>query len=291
MKNLIFLFFIFCSSLIYGQSYNNLRVYYGEVIGSQAQDQSAILDVQSTYKGFLTPRMTTYERSSIISPATGLMIYNTSINAFNYYNGSTWNYIGNRVGNFRSDFQNYSLVNDTAALGPYKIPFTGSYAEVGKGLFFNGFGNFSAIGQLTTQAEIGYLSATGTAILQIDTTNIRLQTTKGDTGVAMNFYANGNNVDVLFNLQSKLPNLGYAGYETQIVSGKNTATMFATNYDGTDNLSAVSIDTVAISIHTPIFKITDLQAFPNNAAAVSVIGQYGIYYTDVAGEYILKIAH
>ena len=49
-------------------------------------DASAMLDVKSTTKGILIPRMTTTERNAISSPATGLMIYNTSTSAFNFYN-------------------------------------------------------------------------------------------------------------------------------------------------------------------------------------------------------------
>lgn len=44
------------------------------VIGGLAPDPSAMLDVQSTNKGVLFPRVP--NRSSVVSPATGLMIYN-----------------------------------------------------------------------------------------------------------------------------------------------------------------------------------------------------------------------
>lgn len=40
-------------------------------------DGSAMLDVSSTTKGFLTPRMTLAERNAIATPATGLLIYQT----------------------------------------------------------------------------------------------------------------------------------------------------------------------------------------------------------------------
>jgi uncharacterized protein (TIGR02145 family) len=54
-------------------------------------DGSAILDVKSTTKGFLPPRMTTAERDAITTPATGLMIYNTTTNCLNTYAGVGWN--------------------------------------------------------------------------------------------------------------------------------------------------------------------------------------------------------
>jgi hypothetical protein len=44
----------------------------------------------STTGGFLPPRMTDAERDAIATPAAGLMIYDTSNNQMNYWNGSTW---------------------------------------------------------------------------------------------------------------------------------------------------------------------------------------------------------
>ncbi|MFT3678837.1 MAG: tail fiber domain-containing protein [Ferruginibacter sp.] len=52
-------------------------------------DTSAMLDVSSTVKGFLTPRMTTTERNAIPLPATGLLIYNTTTNQFNVNTGTS----------------------------------------------------------------------------------------------------------------------------------------------------------------------------------------------------------
>ena len=51
---------------------------------------TAILDVSSTTKGFLPPRMTTAERDLIVTPAAGLVIYNTSTGVLNFHNGSVW---------------------------------------------------------------------------------------------------------------------------------------------------------------------------------------------------------
>ncbi|MEL7249602.1 MAG: tail fiber domain-containing protein [Bacteroidota bacterium] len=58
--------------------------------GGSDPDSSAMLDISSTDKGLLIPRMSTEERDAIATPAEGLMIYNTDDACFNYYTGSTW---------------------------------------------------------------------------------------------------------------------------------------------------------------------------------------------------------
>ncbi|MEM6262036.1 MAG: tail fiber domain-containing protein [Bacteroidota bacterium] len=55
-----------------------------------APDSSAMLDVQSTEKGLLMPRMTSEQRDAITDPAAGLMIYNVEDSCFNYYTGEAW---------------------------------------------------------------------------------------------------------------------------------------------------------------------------------------------------------
>lgn len=59
-------------------------------VGTSSPDASAILDVESTTQGMLAPRMTSTERDAISSPANGLIIYNTTLELFNYYNGISW---------------------------------------------------------------------------------------------------------------------------------------------------------------------------------------------------------
>lgn len=59
-------------------------------IGTTAPNASALLDISSTTQGVLFPRMTNAQRQAIATPATGLIIYNTDCNSFDYYKGTTW---------------------------------------------------------------------------------------------------------------------------------------------------------------------------------------------------------
>src|SRR5689334_23000263 len=56
-----------------------------------AANNSAILDIKTTTKGMLIPRMDSLQKASIPSPATGLLVYQTNKDSgFYYYDGSAW---------------------------------------------------------------------------------------------------------------------------------------------------------------------------------------------------------
>lgn len=87
-------FFIFFSVLFFSKA--NAQSLAINTDGSTA-NASSILDVKSTAKGMLIPRMNKTERNAIGSPATGLLVF---VNApdtvgFSYYNGSAWLWLQN----------------------------------------------------------------------------------------------------------------------------------------------------------------------------------------------------
>lgn len=71
---------------------------HGFHVGSTDDVPSAILAVTSTTKGMLLPRMTTTQRDAIISPATSLLIYNTTTGTVQMYTGSVWQDMGSGGG-------------------------------------------------------------------------------------------------------------------------------------------------------------------------------------------------
>ena len=61
------------------------------VVGaSSATSSSAVLEANSTTQGFLPPRMTTTQRDAILSPTTGLIIFNTTTNGLEVRNSNGW---------------------------------------------------------------------------------------------------------------------------------------------------------------------------------------------------------
>lgn len=80
----------------------------------EALAASSLLDVASTTKGFLEPRMTQAQRDAISSPATGLQVYNTDTNKLNFYNGTSWSEVGSG-----SSGVNYITATDGSVIGDW----------------------------------------------------------------------------------------------------------------------------------------------------------------------------
>ena len=59
-------------------------------IGTSSPDSKSILDLTSTTKGFLPPRMTNVQITGITSPPEGLVIYSTDAKTLVFYNGTSW---------------------------------------------------------------------------------------------------------------------------------------------------------------------------------------------------------
>ena len=63
-------------------------------IGTSSPHASALLDLASTVGGLLAPRLTTAQKTAIASPAAGLILYDSSLNKLNVFNGSSWKNVG-----------------------------------------------------------------------------------------------------------------------------------------------------------------------------------------------------
>jgi hypothetical protein len=68
-------------------------------IGIASPNASAQLDIASTTKGLLIPRLTSAQRTAIAAPAKGLMVYDTDQKNFWFYD-SIWTGVGSNVPNY-----------------------------------------------------------------------------------------------------------------------------------------------------------------------------------------------
>jgi hypothetical protein len=60
------------------------------LIGTTTDVASSKLTIESTTQGVLFPRMTTTQKNAIASPATGLVVYDTTLNKLAVYTGAAW---------------------------------------------------------------------------------------------------------------------------------------------------------------------------------------------------------
>src|SRR5438045_1979260 len=63
-------------------------------IGTNTPDPKAQLDITSTSRGVLVPRLTTSQRTAIINPPKGLIVYDSTSQLIFYHDGVSWQSVG-----------------------------------------------------------------------------------------------------------------------------------------------------------------------------------------------------
>jgi len=94
----LFLFIncLFCTPILFAQNVG---------IGISQPHPSARLDITSTTRGMLTPRMGTSQRLAINNPAKELLVFDSTLNSFFYYDGGKWR--GFYEQNYDASLQHY----------------------------------------------------------------------------------------------------------------------------------------------------------------------------------------
>ncbi len=119
MKNL------FCFLLLIVSNLFSFSTFAQVGIGTQIPDASAMLDVQSTVKGILVPRMTSAQRLAIPSGApNGLLVFDTDNNSFWFFKSPTWMQITAAVGFAATPTSGKTIAdNSYSTLAPYTESF------------------------------------------------------------------------------------------------------------------------------------------------------------------------
>jgi hypothetical protein len=161
-KNLYLLILLLFSSEIIAQVGINAT--------GAAPASSAMLDVSSTSKGMLIPRMTTAQRTIIASPAQGLLVFDATTNSFWFYNGLAW---GELINNGTSYWT--PTAGNTNLFSSYNF-FTLS-GGTNIGALISGVGNDG------TLRIFSPLSVNNPSYLNLDATNIQARRQNIFTGV------------------------------------------------------------------------------------------------------------
>jgi hypothetical protein len=101
-------------------------------IGTTTPHASAVLDINSNNKGVLFPRISTTQRMAIVSPAMGLMVYDSDKRTIFLYDGAQWLPMLSAATNFNIPPQ--SIVPSELEEGNYfgqSVAIAGDYAIVG----------------------------------------------------------------------------------------------------------------------------------------------------------------
>jgi hypothetical protein len=133
-------------------------------IGTTAPNASSVLEMKSTTKGVLVPRMTLTQRNAIATPAIGLLIYQTnSTPGFYYYSGTAWTAVSTSSAN-----RNLSNLSSPVAFNTNLNPDSTNKRNFGSSTlaWHNGFfGGTLKIGAYTLPATDGtngqFLSTNG----------------------------------------------------------------------------------------------------------------------------------
>jgi len=86
-------------------------------INTPTPHPSAVVDVNSSTRGFLPPRMTTAQRNAVAAPAAGLLVFNTDTKCMDFFDGTAWASI---CACYRS-CQEILTANPAAASGVYTL--------------------------------------------------------------------------------------------------------------------------------------------------------------------------
>ncbi len=124
-------------------------------IGNTPMNASAIIEMKSTNKGMLLPRLTTAQINAVPSPTQGLMLYDTDAKCVKTYNGIIWECLDS---------------NPPAAATPISNSFAqkvnGNADNNGYGIVSDASGNIYSVGDFSNTITVGKGSNTSTLTSQ-----------------------------------------------------------------------------------------------------------------------------
>ncbi len=254
-------------------------------IGTTTPDTSAALEINSSNSGLLIPRMNTTDRVAIVSPAQGLLVYDTDFGSFYFYDGSVWKPLGAQSSSdvgYIAAFENTTLSPEWLLLDGTTV-LVANYPELAavypawvsggninlpdyRGLFLAGAGNNSStVFTTATPSSPGVYVMDATALPQ--NTNFTPSSTNGEHTHAGVANTSGSHSHFYFDLGSvpyHAPSGGGA------FPARNINTTRFTNAAGSHDHTITNISTVSGHSHT-IDASSDSETRPHNISVQWVV--------------------
>jgi hypothetical protein len=212
-------------------------------IGTTSPNTSAALEIQSTTKGVLIPRMSSIQRNLIQSPAPGLLVYDNTTNTFWFRNNTSWTELIDTAGGVwkRNGNNAYVDVPDNVGIG---TPAPGYHLEINKPNPSLGFidaqtSEFS--GMVTGNSKDLSIIASRTLLGQGPEGNLLLQT---DAGFATSGYVGIGTTTPVYKLDVN----GSARAQDNLYVGNNASVSNNLTVQGTTNLFGPAYATENLSV-------------------------------------------
>ncbi len=255
-------------------------------IGTVAPNASSLLEMVSTSKGLLIPRMTKAQRDAIATPATGLMIYQTnSTPGFYYYSGTAWTAVSSKGANTTlSNLVSPTAINQSLLPGITNSIDLGSSTKLWKNAWFSGD---ATINNLTVGAGGGsviFNTAIGSAAL--------LSNTTGTSNSAIGFNTLRNNTTGYYNTANGASALaanttgyfntatGAASLVSNTTGYNNIADGYATLFSNTTGYSNIAIGNGALYKNTTGYSLV---AIGDSSLFNQSINPYSYYSNTAVG--------
>ncbi|MEP6675988.1 MAG: hypothetical protein ABJA78_12580 [Ferruginibacter sp.] len=175
----------------------SLHVNGGIAIGTSTPNADAALDIRSTTKGLMIPRMTTTQRVAIGIPTAGLLVYDTDKDEFYHSDGTTWRSMLNSRYWGRGITTRSRIGNSTDSVGigtfspTERLQVTGNLRVTGTGLIEDEITTNEGLTVNNTAAIIQLqAAAVNKGFLQLSGDNVRMGTNSGNAAGSLIFRMN-----------------------------------------------------------------------------------------------------
>lgn len=173
-------------------------------IGTSKPDQSAVLDISSSSKGVLMPRMSLQQRNSIQSPAKGLIVYQTDmLSGFYFFDGNEWKPIAseNKANSIAADPNDWTKTGNAGTNPTTNFvgttdnqPLIFRTSNVRSGFIDKAFGGTFSV----FFGPSAGIASTGNANVGIGANSLKANTT-GYSNMGVGAYSLEKNIDGFFN--------------------------------------------------------------------------------------------